>query len=520
MAGDPFLSDPSKKRKRQAKPSSTAKKQKAQPKDRAPDNDEEISSDSGIEPGDSSDEGEVPAEIEERELDSDEEFASETAAEKRRRLAKQYLENLKEQELEGDEYDAQELDDDILAKRLKEDAAEGKGHAYKHIAEKIEKQLEDCARSNTRVGSKNLTAVAVVYPFAYTVSKDMELIKWNIGGKKPSRMKHTKGGVKYFSKKAHHCDQINCVAVSPDGKYIVTGGHDARLIIWSSENLTCLRVLDTRAAVNAIAFRRNTDQLFAACADLRIRTFSIAQQAQLEILYGHQDNITDISALARETCVSVGSRDKTAMFWKIAEESRLTFRGGDSLDKKRRRKDGEEERPSSEPFHMEGSIEVCSMVDETHFVTGSDNGNIAFWSLGKKKALFTQRLGHGLMPEIKPFQASGESSESIAKIQVPERQPYWITAIHAVPYSDFFVTGSYNGELRLWKIDKERFKKFEPMGVIGDIKGVVVGIDSIERQQNKVVTLMVASSKEHKFGRWLGKIEGARNNLTTVTFNV
>lgn len=103
---------------------------------------------------------------------------------------------------------------------------------------------------------------------------------------------------------------------------------------------------------------------------------------------------------------------------------------------------------------------------------------------------------------------------------MPERQPYWITAIHAVPYSDFFVTGSYNGELRLWKIDKERFKKFEPMGVIGDIKGVVVGIDSIERQQNKVVTLMVASSKEHKFGRWLGKIEGARNNLTTVTFNV
>ncbi|QEL57994.1 hypothetical protein CJJ09_000024 [Candidozyma auris] len=428
-----------KKKKRnnqEAKPSSTAKKQKAQPKDRALDNDEEISSDSGIEPGDSSDEGEVPAEIEERELDSDEEFASETAAEKRRRLAKQYLENLKEQELEGDEYDAQELDDDILARRLKEDAAEG---------------------------SKNLTAVAVAYPLHTQCPKTWSSSNGILVVRSPENETY-KGGVKYFSKKVHHCDQINCVAVSPDGKYIVTGGHDARLIIWSSENLTCLRVLDTRAAVNAIAFRRNTDQLFAACADLRIRTFSIAQQAQLEILYGHQDNITDISALARETCVSVGSRDKTAMFWKIAEESRLTFRGGDSLDKKRRRKDGEEERPSSEPFHMEGSIEVCSMVDETHFVTGSDNGNIAFWSLGKKKALFTQRLGHGLMPEIKPFQASGESSESIAKIQVPERQPYWITAIHAVPYSDFFVTGSYNGELRLWKIDKERFKNLSPWG--------------------------------------------------------
>lgn len=513
MAGDPFLSDPSKKRKRQAKPSSTMKKQR--PAARKPDHDLEISSDSDVDPADMSSEEEA-APAEERELESDEEFATETAAEKRRRLAKQYLENLKEQELAGDEYDAQDLDDDILARRLQEDAAEGKGHAFKHIAEKIEKQLTDAARGTARVGSKNLTAVAVRHPFAYTVSKDMELIKWNVAGKKPQRVRHTKGGLKFSSRKIHHCDQINCVAASPDGKYVVTGGSDARLIVWSLENLTCLRVMDTRAAVNAITFRRNSDQLFAACADLRIRTFSIAQQAQLEILYGHQDNITDISALARETCVSVGSRDKTAMFWKIAEELRLTFRGGDSLDKKRRK----DEEASNEPYHMEGSLEVCSMVDESHFITGADNGNIALWSLGKKKALFTQRLGHGLLPQFKPSQASAEAAQDVAQLQVPERQPYWITAIHSVPYSDFFVTGSYDGELRLWRIDKERFKRFTLMGVIGNVKGVVVGIDSAELQQDKLVTLYVATSKEHKFGRWLGKVDGARNNLTMVTFNI
>ena len=92
--------------------------------------------------------------------------------------------------------------------------------------------------------------------------------------------------------------------------------------------------------MNSIVFRRNSDQLFAACADLRIRTYSINQFTQLEILYGHQDNISDISALAKETCVSVGSRDKTAMFWKIAEESRLTFRGGDSPEKTNKKKRG------------------------------------------------------------------------------------------------------------------------------------------------------------------------------------
>lgn len=529
MAGDPLLSDPSRKRKRSRTTSVANRKQKQPARNNTPreDDDEEITSASDDdETGGAQD---TPAN-EEREIDSDEEFADESAADKRRRLAKQYLENLKEEEIAGGEYDAQDIDDDILARRLQYDAAEDKGHVYKFIADKIGQQLEKPRRFNTRVGSKNITDVAIRYPYAYTVSKDMEIIKWHLNlGKKPQRGKHTKGGARHFTKKDHHCDQINCVAVSPDGRYVVTGGNDSRLIIWSSENFALLKVLDTRGAVNAITFRRNTDQLYAACSDLRVRTFSINQHAQLEILYGHQDNITDISALAREACVSVGSRDKTAMFWKIADESRLTFRGGDSLEKSRKKSlrknqgpEAETEEPPKDepPFFAEGSIDSCCMVDESHFVTCSENGNVALWSLGKKKALHTVRVAHGLMPQFKPSQASAESSELAAALQVPERQPYWPTSIYAIPYSDLFVTGSISGEIRLWRIDREKFRDFSLLGVVGDVKGCVVGMDGYEDKSAKKVVLIIATSKEHKFGRWLGKIDGARNNLTTLEFDI
>ncbi|KAK6460561.1 WD40-repeat-containing domain protein [Scheffersomyces coipomensis] len=549
MAGDPFLSDPNRKRKRSSKITSTSRKP-TNKKSRSStpstnknnnnnydnDNDEEISggSETEDEQGNVSvDSGDDIGGRDEEEVSSDEEFADENEADRRRRLAKQYLQNLNEELNDGDDndFDAKDLDDDIVGRRLQVDVAENKGYVYKFIGDKISTQIDgDIPLTTTRIGSKHLTALSVRYPYLYTVSKDCELIKWDISKKKPQRIKHSKGGEKYFkinpiTNANHHWDQITCVATSFDGKYVVTGGTDSRLIIWSTETLSCLKVLETRSAVNSITFRRNSDQLYAACADLRIRTYSVNQFTQLEILYGHQDNITDISALARETCVSVGSRDKTAMFWKIAEESRLTFRGGDSTEKrkKKKKKDDDiidEDAKEELPFHYEGSMEVVSMLDESHFVTGSDNGNVALWSLAKKKALFTERLSHGLQPQFSASKASAETSIEKASQQIPERQPYWLTAIHAIPFSDVFLTGSYDGNVKIWKIDDTNLRSFSLIGTITNIKGCVVKIDSAEITDKKKVAVFVLTSKEHKQGRWFNKIEGARNALHSFTFDI
>ena len=526
MVGDPLLSEASGKRK----PSSISRKSgnKARRINEGSSTsegrqDEKISEES-ITEGESDEEaaGEKIDEVGE-ELSSEEEFAQESAADRRRRLAKQYLENLKSSAQETEDFDAKDLDDDIISRRLQRDVAEEKGKVFKFIGTKISSQVDDVEKVSTRIGSRSLTDLSINFPNLYTVSKDCELIKWNVASRRPKRIKHTKGGIRYFEllrnqNHNHHYEAINCVAASPNGRYVVTGGNDSRLIIWSSENLACLRVLDTRAPVNAIVFRRDSDELFAACGDRRVRTFSINQFTQLEILYGHQENITDISALSRETCVSVGSRDRTAMFWKIVEESRLSFRG-ESLDSITR-KNKDKEKNGEEPlFIAEGSIDRVCMVDESHFVTGSDNGNIALWSLSKKKALCTVRSGHGLKPKLKASSSSAECSEEKASKQIPINQPYWITAVHVVPYSDFFVTGSYNGTLNLWKISHEGMRSFDMIGQIKDIRGCVTGIESVILEEKKLI-IFALLSKEHRLGRWLGKTEGARNALVTVTFDI
>lgn len=556
-----------------------AKKRKLRAEDRpAPAEDEEIT-----DPSSNEDEGSVDLAEEEHDeeiLESDEEFEGENPADKRRRLAKQYLANLKEdaqtvmaEKTLGDDnedgeqmvddynnFDARAMDEDIVASRLKQDVAEQQGRVYRFIADKL--LLSEAKTTFSRVGETNLTCISCYQPtlnkftygddkagsknkgriFAYTVSKSLQLTKYDITDfdKRPKKLKYSKGGSKYVPKNAHeyenttegHYDDILTVAASPDGKYVVTGGKDRKLIIWSTESLSPVKVLptkDRRGEVLSLTFRKNSDQLYASCADFKIRTYSVKQFSQLETLFGHHDLVADISSLSLERCVTVGSRDRTAMLWKIPDETRLTFRGGDDPERLAKKwmkehatetEDGEVVYPNEAEvpaFYSEGSIDVVSMVDDSHFVTGSDNGNICLWSLAKKKPVFTQRIAHGTAPLPESTKISGELDEEVREKQLAEKRlshPYWITAIYAIPYSNIFVSGSWNGVLKVWKI-AENLRGFELLGDLNNCKGVVTKIQAVESGKHGKETFRVLASvsKEHRLGRWISKVPGARNGI-------
>lgn len=514
----------------------------------------------------------------EDELDSEEEFEGENPADKRRRLAKQYLENLKTEandidqaELAADQknkqilddynsFDAADLDKDIIATRLKQDVAEQQGRVYRFIADKL--LVSEAKVTFTRVGDKNLTGLSCYQPdlnkfdtdpktgkaknkgkiFAYTVSKDLQLTKYDVTNfnERPRKMKYTRGGSKYIpeTKQAAdnisegHYDEILTVAASPDGKYIVTGGRDRKLIIWSTESLAPIKVIPTKdrhGEVLSLAFRKNSDQLYVACADFKIRTYSINQFSQLETLYGHHDIVIDISALAMERCVTVGARDRTAMLWKIPDETRLAFRGGDDSNKMLKKwmrdnavekEDGTMEYPdeSKAPtFVSEGSIDVVSMIDDSHFVTGSDNGNLSLWSTSKKKPIHIERVAHGCMPAPTSDQISGETDSDLREQQLQGDKlahPYMITAVHAIPYSNIFISGSLNGSLKVWKLD-ETLRSFSLLTELNGCKGLVNKIQCVEsgKHGREQFRILASVSKEHRLGRWNGHIPGGRNGI-------
>ena len=461
---------------------------------------------------------------------------NETAAERRLRLAERYLQNIKE-DIDENTFDAADLDRDLVAERLVQDASKSKGKLYRRIASDYD--FDTATSVQLRSGADCTTCVAMHGNYIYTASKDTTLTKWERPSKR-SRLSHPqrRRPAKTVSRKGlyratatvesrqHHTDSVLCMAVSPDGSFLATGGADNRLIIWSTETMIPLRVFSQhRDSVLGLAFRRETNQLYSGSADRTIKSWSLNEMAYVETLFGHQDSVLDVSALAQERCLSVGARDRTVRLWKVVEETQLVFRGGGSGGEKGRKSQSSKlDRPETHPSSMEGSIERVAYIDEDTFVSGSDNGSISLWSVHKKKPVFTLAATHGFDPLPQPqdyYADMGFDSKSVPG----HPQARWITALVAIPYSDLILSGSWDGCLRVWKVSKDK-KGIEAVGTLGsqndsasekllrdetgapkDIlsaRGVINNIAFLEHGDRDRETLFVVAAlgTEHRLGRW------------------
>ncbi|KAI3323122.1 WD40 repeat-like protein [Xylariaceae sp. AK1471] len=562
-----FFSVPGAQKKRKRDHDGPASKRLARPRPAKPqasmkkkvERDDEISgSDSESEPAE---------DVEASASDSGESEHDETAAQKRLRLASQYLSRVRE-EVEATGWDAEQIDKDMIAARLEEDLGESKGKVFRHIASDIDL---DSRPTMFRDNTHTVTSVALCAPFIYLVTKDSQLIKFRLQPpsdeqykqttrkrptkqapprKRPQRIASVKGNHKRAGDRNFkgHVGQILCVAASDDGKFVVTGGDDKRIVVWDS-NLKPLRVFTHhRDAVTGLVFRRNSHQMYSCSKDRTIRVWNCDALAFVESLFGHSDAAVDVDALALERLVSVGARDRTVRLWKVADETQLVFRASSGTgDKKKNLSLGLD--PNS--LGATGSLDRVAYIDESYFVTGADNGSISLWTLSKKKPLDTLARAHGLEDPLPPATASSEEHPT-AK-DVPPPQPRGITSLRSLPYSDLILSGSTDGFIRVWKFD-EKEKKLHSVGILGQpnndmvadaqvneistdamdisnedeghedanaakaepykIKGVVNDIAIMSRGKtgdNELFSVVCAVGKEHRLGRWGSNIKGAKN---------
>ncbi|KXX75701.1 Ribosomal RNA-processing protein 9 [Madurella mycetomatis] len=560
----PSATEPPKKRlattKTASKPTIKAPaKPAAAPKRKAIERDESISG-SDLESDESGDDSPERSGSDGASDESDNE--GETAAEKRLRLAQRYLEKTK-QEVELDEYafDAEEIDRDLLAERLQEDVAESKGKVYRRLASELD--FEKAGHTQFRWNSGSVTSVAVCAPYVYTTTKDGYLTKWKLQDlpkdqwpqttrrkpkkppappkRKPERICFAKANPSKAKDKAYqgHTGAPLTVRASQDGKYVVTGGVDRRLVVHNAADLKPIRAFTQhRDAVTGLAFRRGTNQLFSCSRDRTVKVWSLDELAYVETLFGHQDEILDIDALGQERCVSVGARDRTARYWKVPEESQLVFRGGGGEGGGTSKK--QKLPPNVDPASAahEGSMDRVTMIDDEIFITGSDNGDLALWSIQRKKPLHVVPRAHGIEPPLKPSEASADKVPDPKVIPAP--QPRGITALRTIPYSDVILSGSWDGYVRVWRLSEDK-KKIEIAGVLGGqsssspssltltngvnddkkatsqepkggqlVRGIINDIAMFERgdRGRDGLCVVVVTGKEMRLGRWKVLREG------------
>ena len=510
---------------------------------------------------------------------SDSELYGETGAEKRLRLAEQYLARVRtevaeDEEAKGDGADgaaATEMVDARVAQRLREDVAESKGKLYRHIAMGYDYSAATAVTMHAPPACT--TAVAACVPFMYTGDKRGVLTKWEIPVEDLAAIENAQ---RWFRATGHRprpfrrrpiklasttpsrdprngpaprrTAAILAVAASPDGRLVAVGGADRRLIVYSTTaaptasgaytsraaHLQPLRAFaQHRDAVTGLAFSRASDALYSASADRTVKTWATgggsSGPAYVETLFGHQDRVLDAAALAPDRCVTAGARDRTVRLWKVAEETQLVFRGGGAKAWERdaaRGRRGDGERDGAEKAAMaEGSIERVACVDDETFVSGSDGGALALWSVFRKKPVCVVPAAHGRDPSLRPEQAYAEQELEGRKVPAPP-QPRWITALVAVPYADLVLSGSWDGRVRAWRVSEDR-KRLEALGALGEVEppdgtatdaegedadaamaapahGVINDLAVLETGKRGAERLLVVAAvgREHRLGRW------------------
>ncbi|XP_004715312.2 U3 small nucleolar RNA-interacting protein 2 [Echinops telfairi] len=353
--------------------------------------------------------------------EEEEEELEETVQEKKLRLAKLYLEQLKQQEEEKAE--ARAFEEDQVAGRLKEDVLEQRGRLQKSVA----KEIQAPAQADIRVlrGHQLSITCLVITPddsAVFSAAKDCTIVKWSIeSGRKlhviPRAKKDAEG------KPRGHSSHVLCMAISSDGKYLASGDRSKLILIWEAESCQHLYTFTGhRDSVSGLAFRRGTHQLFSTSHDRSVKVWNVAENAYVETL---------------------------------------------------------------------GSIDCLQLINEEHMVSGADDGSVAVWGLSKKRPLALQREAHGLR---------GEPGLE---------QPFWVSAVAALPNTDLVATGSHSSCVRLWQCG-EGFRRLAPLCDIP-----LVGFINSLKFSSTGDFLVAGVGQEHRLGRWW-RVKEARNSVCII----
>uniref|UniRef100_A0A3B4B204 U3 small nucleolar RNA-interacting protein 2 n=1 Tax=Periophthalmus magnuspinnatus TaxID=409849 RepID=A0A3B4B204_9GOBI len=385
----------------------------------------------------------------------------ETPQEKKLRLAKKYLEHLREEEEK--KADDESFETDLIAGRLQEEVLEQKGKLQRLIA----KDLLSPDESEIRVlrGHKlSITCLVISTDekYIFSASKDCSIIKWDV----PSGKRlHTIKGVRKGSgdQQVGHAACILCMTISSDGKYLATGDMNKLIMIWEADTCKHLyRFTGHKGPVSGLSFRRGSHDLYSASHDRSVKVWNVDENAYVETLFGHQDSITGLDSLSRERCVTAGGRDGTVRVWKITEESQLVFHGHN------------------------GSIDCVQLINEEHMVTGADDGSVCLWSVNKKKPVATVKQAHG---------CHGDPGLE---------RPLWITSVAALQNSDTVASGACSCENLPFQGFKVKLSLCFLPGFVNSLKFSSSG-----------QFLVAGVGQEHRLGRWW-RLKESKNGIYII----
>jgi WD40 repeat protein len=224
-----------------------------------------------------------------------------------------------------------------------------------------------------------------------------------------------------------HNVSVNAVALSPDEKYLLTGGWDNLAILWDVTTGRKLRSFHGHSSqVTSVTFSPDGKSILTGSSDRTAILWDIQSGNRLRTLKGHTEAVTAVSFTANGNQVLTGSKDKTVILWVAATGEKVrSFQGSANVtclacspdSKSLAMGLGEKrvvvwvlssgEQSHSIDAHVGAVAGVAYSPDGKHILTGGTDELVCFWDAATGQKVRNFR-GHNDEVTSVAFSADGK----------------------------------------------------------------------------------------------------------------
>ena len=119
-----------------------------------------------------------------------------------------------------------------------------------------------------------------------------------------------------------HDGPVLCATISPNGKYIASGGTDKSIRIWDAKEGTCLKVINGHSDnVHSLDFSPNSMMLASASWDKTVSIWNTIDWGLIKTCKGHGESVRSVKFNCDGKTIVTASWDRTARIWDVEEKN-------------------------------------------------------------------------------------------------------------------------------------------------------------------------------------------------------
>lgn len=280
----------------------------------------------------------------------------------------------------------------------------------------------------------------------------------------------------------HHGAYINNLKLSPDGKIVMSSGTDGILSLWNWQSESLPRKLQPlESMILTACFHPDGKSYFTVGHNAPITQWDLAQDTAIVSFPNTESKIMSFSISSNSQLLLAGLENGKAQIWSLPNQEMLYSLNGQkkSLNSVSFSRDGKWALSGGAQIHRWNLDQMIPKV-----VLSQSNGHQSF----APKALYSVR---GLKNK---FQIWEYTPDSLAKAPLWQSETLEnnISTLTVVPHTKFLLSGSEEGEIMIWDLNKKILKKYL-QGLEGPISLV---------RFNPEANRLIAGNEASKFVIW------------------